>query len=129
MARRPLSPHLTIYRFGYTMTLSILHRLLGVVLSVGLLVFAAWLCAAASGEAAYAAFQSLLPAPLVKAGLALLLVAFVYHLANGVRHLCWDAGLGFERAQARRSGAIVVAFALLAGTAALYALFTHGSAP
>jgi succinate dehydrogenase / fumarate reductase, cytochrome b subunit len=128
MARRPLSPHMTIYRFGYTMSLSILHRAMGIVLSVGLLVFAAWLCAAASGDAAYATFQGLLPAPLVKAGLALTVVAFVYHLANGVRHLCWDAGLGFERAQARRSGAIVVAFALVAGAAALYALFTHGGA-
>ena len=129
MARRPLSPHMTVYRFGYTMSLSILHRAMGIVLSIGLVVFAAWLCAAASGPQAYERFQSLLPAPLVKAGLALLVLAFVYHLANGVRHLCWDAGLGFERAQARRSAAIVVVFALLAGAAGLYALFTHGGAP
>lgn len=129
MARRPLSPHMTVYRFGYTMSLSILHRAMGIVLSVGLLVFAAWLCAAASGAEAYERFQSLLPVPLVKAGLALLVLAFVYHLANGVRHLCWDAGLGFERAQARRSAAIVIAVALLAGAVGLYALFSHGGAP
>ena len=128
MARRPLSPHLTIYRFGYTMSLSILHRMMGIVLSVGFIVFVAWLCAAAAGESAYAHFQAWLPLPLVKAGLALVTLAFVYHLANGVRHLCWDAGLGFERAQARRSAAFVIVFTLLAGGAALYALFTHGGA-
>ena len=128
MARRPLSPHMTIYRFGYTMSLSILHRAMGLVLSVGLVVFAAWLCAAAAGPDAYDRFSAWLPVPLIKAGLALVVVAFVYHLANGVRHLCWDAGLGFERSQARRSGAIVVVFTLLAGAAALYALFTHGAA-
>jgi len=117
---------MTIYRFGYTMSLSILHRMMGLVLSVGFIVLVAWLCAAAAGEAAYEDFQSLLPIPLVKAGLALLVIAFVYHLANGVRHLCWDAGLGFERAQARRSALIVLLFTLVAGSVALYALFTHG---
>lgn len=127
MARRPLSPHMTIYRFGYTMSLSILHRIMGIVLSVGLLVGVAWVCAAASGPVAYASFIDWLPLPLVKAGLALIVVAFVYHLANGIRHLCWDAGLGFERSQARRSGLLVVAFTVVASAAALYALFAHGA--
>ena len=128
MARRPISPHMTIYRFGYTMSLSILHRAMGLVLSLGLVVFAVWLCAAAAGPDAYDRFRAWLPSPLVKAGVALIVIAFVYHLANGVRHLCWDAGLGLERTQARRSGAIVVVFTLLVGAAALYALFTHGAA-
>ncbi len=129
MARRPLSPHLTIYRFGYTMSLSILHRIMGVVLSVGLLVFVAWLGAAASGPEAYASFVAWLPAPLVKAGLALLTLAFVYHFANGIRHLMWDEGLGLERAQARRSGQLVIAFSVVVGALALYALFARGSTP
>jgi succinate dehydrogenase / fumarate reductase, cytochrome b subunit len=130
MARRPLSPHLSIYRFGYTMSLSILHRITGAVLSVGLLLFAGWLMAAASGPAGYDRFVALLPVPLLKAGLAFLLLAFVYHLTNGIRHLCWDAGLGFERAQARRSALIVVCFTLVAGAALLYVMFTgHGGAP
>jgi succinate dehydrogenase cytochrome b subunit len=128
MARRPLSPHWQVYRFGYTMSLSLLHRFMGLVLSVGLLVFVAWLCSAASGPQAYAAFIDWLPLPLVKAGLALLTIAFVYHLANGVRHLCWDAGLGFERAQARRSAMIVLAFTVVVGAVALYALFSHRAA-
>src|SRR5512140_2098811 len=121
MARRPLSPHLGIYRFGYTMSLSILHRLLGVVLSVGLLVFVAWLSAAAAGPDAYASFVHSLPAPLVTAGRALIVVAFVYHFANGIRHLAWDAGFGFERSQARGSARLVIAFTVIVGALALYA--------
>ena len=129
MARRPLSPHIFIYRFGYTMTLSILHRMAGLVLSVGLLLFAVWLSAAAAGPEAYARLVELLPAPLLKLGLAVLLLAFIYHLANGIRHLCWDAGLGLERWQARRSAIIVLAFTLIAGAVLLYALFTAGGTP
>ena len=101
---------------------------MGLVLSVGFIVLTAWLCAIAAGESSYARFQALLPVPVIKAGLALVTLAFVYHLANGVRHLCWDAGIGFERSQARRSGAIVVVFTSVVGAAALYALFTHGGA-
>jgi succinate dehydrogenase / fumarate reductase cytochrome b subunit len=111
---------MTIYRFGYTMSLSILHRAMGIVLSVGLLVFAAWLCAAASGETAYRNFQALLPVPLIKAGLALLVVAFIYHLVNGVRHLFWDLSWGMERAQARRSGALVVVVTMITSALLLW---------
>ena len=111
------------------MTLSILHRMAGLVLSVGLLLFAVWLSAAAAGPEAYARLVELLPAPLLKLGLAALLLAFIYHLANGIRHLCWDAGLGLERSQARRSAIIVLAFTLIAGAVLLYALFTAGGTP
>jgi succinate dehydrogenase / fumarate reductase cytochrome b subunit len=127
MARRPLSPHLWIYRFGYTMSLSILHRMTGLVLSVGLLLFAAWLAAAAAGPESYERLVGLLPAPLLKAGLALLTLAFVYHLANGIRHLCWDTGVGLERHQARRSAMLVVLFTAIVGGALLYVLFTAGT--
>jgi succinate dehydrogenase / fumarate reductase cytochrome b subunit len=51
------------------------------------------------------------------------LLAFLYHFANGIRHLFWDAGYGFEKAQARRSAAIVVAFAVVAGGVLLYLFF------
>ena len=130
MARRPLSPHLFIYRFGYTMTLSILHRAMGIVLSLGLLLFAAWLTAAAGDVAGYERFVALLPVPLLQAGLVVLLLAFVYHFANGIRHLCWDAGFGFEKAQARRSALLVVTFTVVALAVLLYVMFArHGGAP
>ena len=113
MNRRPLSPHLGVYKFMYTMSLSIMHRLTGLAASAGFLVFTWWLMALASGAESYAAAMRLLSTPVAK----LLLVGFtfsvVYHFCNGIRHLVWDTGRGLERAQARRSGAAVVLIALL----------------
>ena len=126
MAARPLSPHLFIYRFGYTMALSILHRLTGLFLSVGIVLLAGWLAALAWSETTYLRFTSGNAATLLRIGLALWLVAFLYHLANGVRHLFWDAGLGLERAQARRSAKIVIAAVSVAAIALLYAFFLRG---
>ena len=108
MRARPLSPHLSIYRFMYTMALSIAHRIAGIALSVGLLLFAYWLMAAASGEQAYAAALGILSTPVVKVLLAGWLFAFVYHLCNGIRHLTWDAGIGMEKHEARRSAVVVL---------------------
>jgi len=113
MNQRPLSPHLGVYKLSYTMSLSILHRLTGVAASAGFLVFAWWLMALASGPGAYASAMHLLSTPLAK----LLLIGFtfsiIYHFCNGIRHLVWDTGAGLERAQARRSGLVVIVAALL----------------
>ena len=128
MRARPLSPHLSIYRFMYTMALSIAHRIAGVALSIGLLLFAYWLMAAASGEQAYASALGLLSTPLVKIMLAGWLLAFVYHLCNGIRHLTWDVGIGLEKHEARRSATVtLVATVLLFGLLA-YLAFLAGSA-
>ena len=113
MNQRPLSPHLSVYKFTYTMSLSILHRLTGVAASVGFLVFAWWLMALASGPAAYAAAMRLLSTPVAKLLLVGFTFSFVYHFCNGIRHLVWDTGRGLERAQARRSGGLVVVAALV----------------
>lgn len=128
MARRPLSPHLTIYRFGYTMTLSILHRITGMGLSVGLLLLAAFLVALASGPDAWDRFATLLPVTGWKVIAAPFVIAFVYHLANGIRHLCWDVGLGFERREARRSAGIVAVATVVLAALALLALVRIGGA-
>lgn len=116
MNPRPLSPHLGVYKFMYTMTLSIVHRLTGVVATVGFLLFTWWLMALASGSAAYATAMRVLSTPLVKLLLVGFTFSFVYHFCNGIRHLVWDTGRALERAQARRGGVIVVlaAFALTA---------------
>jgi len=127
MKSRPLSPHLGIYRFGYTMSLSILHRMTGVALSAGLLVLAWWLLSLAWGEAAYQRLVAGSGAVLLRVALALWLVAFLYHLANGVRHLFWDAGLGLERAQARRSAKIVIAVVAVASLSLLYWIYLRGA--
>jgi succinate dehydrogenase / fumarate reductase cytochrome b subunit len=102
-----------VYKFMYTMSLSILHRITGVAATFGFLALAGWLRALASGPDAYARAMSLLSTPLAK----LLLVGFafslVFHFCNGIRHLVWDTGRGLERAQARRSAAVVVVAALV----------------
>jgi succinate dehydrogenase / fumarate reductase, cytochrome b subunit len=123
MANRPLSPHLTIYRFAYTMALSIAHRITGVALSVGLVVLVAWLVALAAGADAYAGYLQFVGSWPFKVLLGLWLVAFVYHFCNGIRHLFWDAGKGLERAQARRSARIVVVAVVVVSALLLVALF------
>ena len=110
---RPISPHLSAYKFRITSTLSILHRMTGVLLSFGAIVLVAWLIAVASGPSAYEQFAGLagsLPGRLVLAGFV---YAFFYHLGNGIRHLFWDAGHGFEIEQARASGWAVVCISTL----------------
>jgi len=115
MARpdRPLSPHLGIYRWQVSNTLSILHRMTGVGLAVGLFCLVAWLAALASGPESHAGMAALLASPPGILLLAAFSFAFFYHLCNGIRHLFWDAGRGFERGFARRSGQFTVAIALL----------------
>ncbi len=113
MPSRPLSPHLGVYKFMYTMSLSILHRITGCVATVGFLVFVWWLMALASGPDAYATAMRCLSSAFGKLLLVGFTFSFVYHFCNGIRHLVWDTGRGLERAQARRSGAAVVVASLL----------------
>ena len=112
-AERPLSPHLSIYRWQISNTLSILHRATGVMLSLGALVLAGWLISIGAGYDAYVRVTTWLAGPVG----ALLLFAwtfcFFYHLGNGIRHLCWDAGRGFGKDAARLSGILVVISALV----------------
>ncbi len=123
-AERPLSPHLQVYRWEITMALSILHRGTGVALSVGLIVFVYWLVAAAGGAAAYAESQAVLGSGLLKLCYTGWTFCFFYHLANGIRHLAWDLGYGFEKSQIKTSGVAVVVFAVIATVAyAVSAIF------
>lgn len=100
---RPLSPFLS-YRWQYTMALSFLHRMTGCAMSVGLLLLTYWLVAAATGADAYAKAQQCFANPLVRVLLIGFSFSFFYHLLNGVRHLVWDVGHGFEKKTARMSG-------------------------
>lgn len=111
---RPLSPHLAVYRWQITNTLSILHRLTGVALSLGLIVLVWWLVALASGPTYYAMVRDVVTAGWFKLPLAGWAFCFFFHLANGVRHLVWDAGFGFERSQIRAGGWAVVIVAIVA---------------
>jgi succinate dehydrogenase / fumarate reductase, cytochrome b subunit len=110
---RPTSPHWQIYRWQIGNSLSILHRVTGAALALGLLALSFWLVSLASGPRNYAAATALFASPV---GLALLIGwtwAFFYHLLNGVRHLFWDAGRGFERTPRHASGWVATAGSLL----------------
>lgn len=130
MARsnRPLSPHIQVYRWQWTMALSILHRITGVALGVGSLLLVYWLTAAATGPEAYARAQGFVGSWF---GLLLLFgfsLALFYHLANGIRHLFWDTGRGFELKTAYASGlAVLVAAVVLTGLAWVVGLSMWGA--
>ena len=115
---RPLSPHLSIYRWPITMTLSILHRATGVAMSLGLVVLAYWLWTVSSGSADYARFNELTSTLVGQLLLIGWSFAFFYHFANGVRHLAWDTGRGFEKHQANASAWFVLLLSV--GMTAVY---------
>jgi succinate dehydrogenase / fumarate reductase cytochrome b subunit len=111
MARdsRPLSPDMQIYRPQLTSVLSITHRITGVALSVGTLLVVAWLIAVAAGSQAYSvaqSFSSSWPGIFMTLGWAF---SLFFHLCNGIRHLAWDAGYGFELRTIYASGWVVLA--------------------
>ena len=112
--QRPLSPHIQVYRWQITMWLSSLHRITGALLSLGAVVLAIWLIALASGPDAFASVQQIVGSAWFKAPLVGWAFCFFFHLSNGVRHLFWDIGAGFDRASIRASGWAVVVVAVLA---------------
>ena len=123
---RPLSPFMfpIWYRFQITSALSILHRLTGIGLAVGSVLLAWWLISVAAGGELFEATHRFLVSPIGMVLLFLWSVAFFYHLCNGIRHLAWDAGYGFEIRSATRSGYAVLAMtALLTVLAWLYVFF------
>ncbi len=110
---RPLSPHISIYRWPVTMVSSILHRATGIAMAAGFIVLVGWLFDAASGPDVYAKFLGAMDSTL---GYVLLVgwsYAFFYHLANGIRHLVWDTGRGFEIGQATASAWFVIAASIV----------------
>lgn len=111
---RPLSPHLSVYRWQITMTLSILHRASGLALSIGSIVLAWWLTAVAVGGDYYAWVAGIITHPVGTVFLFGWSVAFFYHLGNGIRHLLWDAGFGFKIRMTYITGWTVVAFTVAA---------------
>ena len=111
---RPLSPHLQVYKPQITSTLSILHRMTGIGLGLGTVALAWWLIAAATGAEAFATAEAFFASIIGRAILLGFTVALFYHLTNGIRHLFWDAGYGFELETATKSGwAVVIATLVL----------------
>ena len=129
MARgnRPLSPHLQIYKPQLTSVLSITHRGTGVFLSLGAVFFSCWLVAVAGGMDSYAAFQKYLLAWYGQVLLYAWLFSLYYHLCNGIRHLCWDMGLGLDIKTTYISGYTVVAASLLLTLLTVYIRCSGGN--
>jgi succinate dehydrogenase / fumarate reductase cytochrome b subunit len=97
--RRPMSPHLQIYRWPITMATSILHRITGCAIGVGTLLLTWWLVAAATSDHAFDRVQWFIGSPVGLFCLFGWTVALMYHFFNGIRHLTWDVGFGFEKHQ------------------------------
>ena len=109
LVRRPLSPHLDIYRWPPTMLASILNRATGIALSVGTLLMTWWLVAAATSAHAFANAQWFIGSWL---GLLMLFgwtASLFYHFFSGIRHLVWDAGRGYDQPQLNPTTYIILA--------------------
>ena len=117
LVRRPLSPHVQVYRWPLSMALSITHRVTGVGLGIGTLLMTGWLLTAATSEGGFERFQYFLGSAV---GIFLLFcwsLSLVFHLMTGLRHLWMDTGRGYDEKAYRDSG-----IAVLAGTAGLTVL-------
>jgi succinate dehydrogenase / fumarate reductase cytochrome b subunit len=112
-SNRPLSPHLSVYKFKYTLLSSILNRITGCALTAGLLVLMYWLMALANGPESYAKAVGVLSHPLFKLIFAGFAFSFAYHLVAGIRHLVWDTGRGLEKRQSQMSAWLVGALSVL----------------
>jgi len=111
---RPISPHLQVYKPQITSVLSIFHRITGVALTFGLILLVAWIFTLSLGEEYFKYFVMF-----IKSWFGLLILfgftfALNYHLCNGIRHLFWDAGYGYEIETVHKSGlaVLVVSFVL-----------------
>jgi succinate dehydrogenase / fumarate reductase cytochrome b subunit len=111
---RPMSPYVSVWRWHLTMATSIAHRVTGVALYGAALLLAGWAIALAAGPGAYDTFRLVVGSPLGKLVLIAITFSLFYHLANGIRHLVWDFGAGFQPKTADMSAALVIAVAVIA---------------
>ena len=107
-SKRPLSPHLTVYRPQITSVLSIFHRATGVAMAASMVLIVWWLLAAATGEGYFELVDGLMTSIIGYLILIASAFAFFYHFCNGIRHMWWDIGNGFELEKVTQSGYAVV---------------------
>ena len=127
MIDRPLSPHLSVYKPQITSTLSIIHRGTGVFLSMGSVLLAVVLVSLALGPAAFDYVSRHLNAIYGQIAMGIWTWTFYYHLCNGIRHLVWDSGSGFELPTVRRSGIAVLIISAALTALTIVAAFGGGS--
>ncbi|NOQ63188.1 MAG: succinate dehydrogenase, cytochrome b556 subunit [Methyloprofundus sp.] len=95
--KRPLSPHLQVYRLPLTAIVSVTHRMTGVLLTAGLVLFVVSLAMIQEGSSSYAAMQDFIQQGWVKFAIWLMIYALFFHLCHGIRHLIWDTGEGYNK--------------------------------
>lgn len=95
--KRPLSPHLQVYRLPLTAIISVTHRMTGVLLTAGLLLFVVSLAMIQCGASSFNTMQAFIQLPLVELALWLMIYALFFHLCHGVRHLFWDSGETYDK--------------------------------
>ena len=95
--KRPLSPHLQVYRLPLTAVVSVTHRMTGVLLTAGLILFVVSLGMIQCGASSFNAMQGFIQQPLVELAIWLMVYALFFHLCHGIRHLIWDLGEGYDK--------------------------------
>jgi succinate dehydrogenase / fumarate reductase, cytochrome b subunit len=113
LVRRPLSPHLGGYKLQISSATSILHRITGVALGAGTVLLTLWLVSAAAGDGPFSIVQAFFASWIGRIILFGFTVALFYHFCNGIRHLTWDAGKGYELPTMHRSGVLVFAATII----------------
>ena len=122
---RPLSPHLSVWRFQLPAVMSITHRITGIILTSGTVLLTVWLLALAFGESSFNLVSLVISHPIGQIVLFGYTVVLFYHASNGVRHLFWDFGKGLNIPAVYASGRIAVA-AMIALTIGFWALVFFG---
>lgn len=122
MSTRPLSPHLSIYRFSITMAMSIVHRITGIGLYFGTALVALWLAAAALGDGPFALAQGFADHWFGRFILFGYTWALFHHMLGGLRHFIWDTGIGYGRARFGLAWATLIGSLLITALVWLWAL-------
>ena len=120
--KRPMSPHMTVWKWHPTMLSSILHRATGIVLYFGLMKLCVALAFLAAGPTAFNKIEGLLYSPLGAFSFFVVAGVIIYHLVNGIRHLIWDAGKGFDPKLSNSLSILIILFAAVAAAGLTYIL-------
>ncbi|HKJ53800.1 MAG TPA: succinate dehydrogenase, cytochrome b556 subunit [Gammaproteobacteria bacterium] len=112
-SKHPTSPHLQIYRLPLTAVLSITHRITGVLLAFGCVLLVCVLAAAADSASTYQAIVPHLQSWYGQIFLVGLVFSLYLHFCNGIRHLIWDVGYGFELDTVDLTAKLVIALAIV----------------
>lgn len=113
LIRRPLSPHLQVYKPQMSSGTSAFHRITGIFLGAGAVLLTLWLVCAASGDGPFSIIQAFFASWFGLLVLFAFTLALFYHFCNGIRHLAWDIGKGFELPDMHRSGTVVIAATII----------------